>query len=107
MCVTDTSASSMNQCAVPKMKMNFTRNDNAPNAITLGASTVLTNNPSFDLVNNGAAITDSTLIYETPNLAVRRHSGYVEFLARNALSQYGYYTGTVTLENATVDRVEA
>ena len=24
-----------NQCAVPKMKINFTRNDNAPNAITL------------------------------------------------------------------------
>ena len=30
----------------------------------------------------------------------------MEFLARNALSQYGYYTGTVTLENATVDRTE-
>ena len=54
----------------------------------------------------GVATTDSALLYETPNLAVRRQNGYVEFLARNALSQYGYYTGTITLENATVNRVE-
>lgn len=93
-------------CGGPKMTVNFTRNDNAPNAITLGSSTVLTNNPSFYLSSNGTAITDNALLYDTPNLAVRRHDGYVEFLARNSLAQYGYYTGTITLENATVSRVE-
>ena len=39
---------------------------------------------------------------------MRRHNGYVEFLARKTVapSVYGYYTGTITLENATVDHVE-
>ncbi len=104
--VTNTCQPTTSVCGGPKMTVNFTRNDNAPNAITLGSSTVLTNNPSFYLTSNGTAITDSALLYDTPNLAVRRHDGYVEFLARNSLAQYGYYTGTITLENAKVTRVE-
>lgn len=88
------------------MRVLFTRTENVPNAVTLGANTVLQANPTFDLTNNSVPIEDSTLLYDTPNLAVRRHNGYVEFLARKADSVYGYYTGSITLENATVNRVE-
>jgi hypothetical protein len=88
------------------MKVNFTRTENAPNSIILGSGTVLTNNPSFDLTSNGVATLDPTLLDNTTHFSVRRQNGYVEFMARNPTATNAYYTGTITLENATVDRVE-
>lgn len=88
------------------MKVNFTRTENVPNSIILGSGTVLANNPTFDLTQIGTPIFDATLVDTTTHLAVRRQSGYVEFMARNPTATNAYYTGTITLENATVDRVE-
>lgn len=99
-------APTTNQCITPKMKVNFTRTENAPNSIILGSGTVLTNNPSFDLTSNGVATLDSTLLDNTTHFSIRRQNGYVEFMARNPTATNAYYTGTITLENATVDRVE-
>lgn len=105
-CIVDGAPANQNLCKVPSMKINFTRTETVPNSITLGASTVLPDNPTFDLTSSGAPVEDGTLLYDTPNMSVRRHNGYVEFLARKANAVYGYYTGSITLENATVDRVE-
>ena len=108
-------------CGNPRAKVDFVpyvgipaadqnSGTNAWESLTLGkGKTTISDNQFFDIKNGTTSIDDGTIVgVGLENFAVSRHDGYIEFLAlgRRLPAYYGYYQGTITFENAQVDRVE-